>query len=115
MAVGIIIGGAFGKIVTSLVNDIIMPLLGLLISSVNFSDLAFVLKFTAEGAPAISLKYGAFIQSLFDFTIIAFSIFMMIKFLNRIRTKEEKTKEVAAPPKQEILLEEIRDLLAKKN
>lgn len=116
MAVGIIIGGAFGKIVTSLVNDLIMPVLGVIISSVNFSDLSIVLKDPMGDSPAVLLKYGAFLQSLFDFTIIAFSIFIMIKILNKVRANEAASKNAAppAPSAEEKLLTEIRDLLSKK-
>jgi len=112
LAVGIIIGGAFGKIVSSLVGDVIMPPLGLLIGGVNFSDLAFTLKSAAGADPAVLLKYGAFVQSVFDFAIVAFAIFMVIKGMNALKRKKEEVP--AAPPKppvQEILLSEIRDLL----
>jgi large conductance mechanosensitive channel len=112
LAVGIIIGGAFGKIVSSLVGDVIMPPLGLLIGGVNFSDLAFTLKSAAGADPAVLLKYGAFVQSVFDFTIVAFAIFMVIKGMNALkRKKEELPAAPAKPPAQEILLGEIRDLL----
>jgi large conductance mechanosensitive channel len=116
MAVGIIIGGAFGKIVSSLVNDLIMPLLGILISKVSFSDLAITLRAATADTPAVTLKYGAFIQTLFDFTIISLSIFLVIKALNKIRKAkaESPVAPPAAPPRQEVLLTEIRDLLARK-
>jgi len=119
MAVGIIIGGAFGKIVSSLVNDVIMPPLGLLLGGVNFSDLKLNLK--AAGVDeagnvieAVTLNYGMFIQTFIDFLIIALAIFMMIKAMNRMKKKEEVAP--AAPPepsKEEKLLTEIRDLLKK--
>ncbi|MEH6889216.1 large conductance mechanosensitive channel protein MscL [Bacillus sp. JJ864] len=106
LAVGVVIGGAFGKIVSSLVNDIIMPLLGLLLGGINFSKLAYPLG-------KDTLKYGAFIQTVVDFFIIAFSIFLFIKLFNKLAFKkeEEKKEEVPAPTKEEVLLTEIRDLL----
>lgn len=112
MAVGIIIGGAFGKIVSSLVNDVIMPPLGLLIGGVDFSDLWVTLKNATAAQPAVVLRYGVFINTVVDFLIIAFAIFMVIKGMNALKRKEE-TKPAAppAPPKQEVLLTEIRDLL----
>ncbi len=89
MAVGIIIGGAFGKVVTSLVNDVIMPPLGLLIGGVNFSDLSIVLKQAADGAPAVKLNYGNWIQTLVDFLIVAIAVFLMVKSLNALRRGAE--------------------------
>ncbi|TDL66631.1 large-conductance mechanosensitive channel protein MscL [Rhodococcus qingshengii] len=100
LAVGVIIGGAFGKIVSSLVADIIMPIIAMIIGKVNVSDLAYG-----------SIKYGVFIQSIIDFLIIAFSIFMFIKFLSRFKKKEEEVKVVVQIDKKEELLAEIRDLL----
>ncbi|MDD2488986.1 MAG: large-conductance mechanosensitive channel protein MscL [Bacteroidales bacterium] len=117
MAVGIIIGGAFGKIITSIVSDIIMPPIGLLVGGVNFTDLKFVLKDAVGEIPAVTINYGNFIQVAFDFLIIAFSIFMVIKLLNAAKKKEEKVEEVkapAGPTKEEVLLTEIRDLLKNK-
>src|SRR5688572_22434026 len=93
MAVGVIIGGAFGKIVTSLVNDMIMPPIGMLVGNVDFADLAFTLKQGSEGVKAVTLNYGAFINSVINFLIIAFSIFMAIKAMNSL-----KKKEPSAPP-----------------
>jgi large conductance mechanosensitive channel len=119
MSVGIIIGAAFGKIVSSLVNDVLMPPLGRLIGKVNFTDLFIALdgnsyetiaKAKAAGAPILS--YGNFIQSLVDFIIVALAIFMMIKAINSVRKKEEAPK-VVEPSEQEKLLMEIRDLLKK--
>ena len=104
LAVGVVIGGAFGKIVSSLVADIIMPLVGLLLGGINFSGLSFPV-----GDDVI--KYGLFIQSVVDFFIIAFSIFMVIRFLNRFKKKEEEAEVVAGVDKKEELLTEIRDLL----
>jgi large conductance mechanosensitive channel len=102
LAVGVIIGGAFGKIVSSLVADIIMPIITMLIGKVNVADLAYG-----------SIKYGVFIQSIIDFLIIAISIFMFIKFLSRFKKKEEEVKVVVEIDKKEELLAEIRDLLRK--
>jgi large conductance mechanosensitive channel len=116
MAVGIIIGAAFGKIISSLVNDVIMPPLGLLIGGVDFSDLAVVLKEAEGEAEAVLLSYGAFINNVIDFVIIAFAIFMAIKVMNRLkRQEEEKPAAPAEPPKEQVLLEEIRDLLKKQS
>lgn len=117
MAVGIIIGGAFGKIVSSIVNDIIMPPIGLLVGGVNFSDLKFVMKDAVGDIPAVTLNYGNFIQVLFDFLIIAFSIFMVIKVMNAAKKKEEAPVEepkAPEPTNEEKLLSEIRDLLKNK-
>ncbi|HTO18276.1 MAG TPA: large-conductance mechanosensitive channel protein MscL [Pseudomonas sp.] len=112
MAVGIIIGAAFGKIVSSFVADVIMPPLGVVIGGVDFSDLAIVLKDAVGETPAVVLAYGRFIQSVIDFLIIAFAIFLAIKFINRLRRQEEAKPEVPpAPTKEESLLTEIRDLL----
>lgn len=114
MAIGIIIGAAFGKIVASFVNDILMPPLGLLLGNVDFSDLAITLKEAAGDAPAVLWKYGAFIQTVVDFVIIAFAIFMMVKWINSLKKKEEAAPAAPpAPSKQEVLLTEIRDLLKK--
>jgi large conductance mechanosensitive channel len=109
MAVGIIIGAAFGKIVSSFVADVIMPPLGLIIGGVNFTDLAVTLKEASGNAPAVTLNYGNFIQTIVDFTIIAFAIFLVIKLINRL--KRAKAAAPAEPTKEEILLTEIRDLL----
>lgn len=112
MAVGIIIGAAFGKIVSSFVGDIIMPPLGILIGGVDFSDLSITLKAATESAPAVVLAYGKFIQTVIDFLIIAFAIFMGIKGMNKVMRKEAEEKaEEPAKPTQEELLTEIRDLL----
>ncbi|WP_313286557.1 large-conductance mechanosensitive channel protein MscL [Stutzerimonas kunmingensis] len=112
MAVGIVIGAAFGKIVSSFVDGVIMPPLGLLIGGVDFSDLAIVLKDAVGEAPAVVLRYGAFIQTVVDFVIIAFAIFMAIKAINHLKRKEAEAPSVPpAPSKEELLLTEIRDLL----
>lgn len=112
MAVGIIIGAAFGKIVSSFVADVIMPPIGLLIGGIDFSKLAFVLKEASGDIPAVVIGYGKFIQTAVDFTIIAFAIFLVIKGINSFKRKEEKTPAAAPKPSQEeVLLTEIRDLL----
>lgn len=112
MAVGIIIGAAFGKIVTSLVGDVIMPPLGMIIGGVDFSDLAITLKAAEGEAPAVLLAYGKFIQTIIDFTIIAFAIFVGIKAINQLqREKEAAPAAPPAPTKDQELLSEIRDLL----
>lgn len=112
MAVGIIIGAAFGKVVASFVNDIIMPPIGLLIGGVNFKDLTVILKDAVGETAAVTLNYGAFIQTIIDFLIIAAAIFVAIKVMNELQRKEEEvTEEAAVPPPQETLLREIRDLL----
>ena len=117
MAVGIIIGGAFGKIVASFVSDIIMPPIGLLVGGVNFTELSYVMKEAVGETPAVTLNYGNFIQVLIDFLIIAFAIFMMIKAMNSMKKKEEAVPAAPparpAPTKVEQLLTEIRDLLMK--
>ena len=112
MAVGIVIGGAFGKIVSSFVADVLMPPIGLLLGNVDFSDLAVTLKAAEEGADAVLVKYGVFIQTVVDFIIIAFAIFMVVKAMNSLKKKEEeKPAAPPAPSKEEVLLTEIRDAL----
>ena len=123
MAVGVIIGGAFGKIVASVVADVIMPPLGLLIGGVNFTDLKWVMKpaevVDGKEIAAVTLNYGNFLQATFDFLIIAFSIFMFIKLITKL-TEKKKAETPAAPPappvlsKEEVLLTEIRDILKEK-
>ena len=112
MAVGIIIGAAFGKIVSSVVGDVIMPPIGLMLGGMDFSSLAIVLKEAVGEAPAVTLNYGKFIQTVVDFIILAFCIFILIKGMNTLKRKEEEAP--AEPPKQEVLLTEIRDLLKSK-
>jgi large conductance mechanosensitive channel len=127
MAVGIIIGAAFGKIISSLVGDIIMPPIGVALGGVNFSDLGVVLKDAVAALPAVGdtpavaakpaviLAYGKFIQAILDFMVIAFSMFMCIRGINSLKRKQpEAAAAPEAPPAQEVLLKEIRDLLAKK-
>ena len=112
MAVGIIIGAAFGKIVSSLVADVIMPPLGMLIGGIDFSAMGVVLKEGVGNTPATVLRYGAFIQALFDFLIVAIAIFLLVKGINRLRRKKEEAPAVPpAPPREEVLLQEIRDIL----
>lgn len=123
MAVGVIIGGAFGKIVTSLVNDVIMPPIGLIVGGVDFSELKLTLKqqvLDAAGevlSPAVTWNYGAFLQQVVDFTILAFCVFMMVKMMNRLTIKKKEEEPAPAPAhepeptKEELLLAEIRDLL----
>jgi large conductance mechanosensitive channel len=105
LAVGVVIGGAFGKIVASLVEDVIMPLVGTLMGGVDFSGLAIKIG-------AATLKYGKFLQTCLDFLIIAWAIFIMVKLINRLK-REQPAPAPAAPPRQEVLLEQIRDLLKK--
>jgi large conductance mechanosensitive channel len=110
MAVGVIIGGAFGKIVSSLVGDVVMPLLGKFLGGVNFSTLSYTLGTNPAGEPVL-LKYGAFLQATFDFTIIAAAIFMALKGINKLKAPPAAAS--AAPPADVALLTEIRDLLKK--
>ncbi len=118
MAVGIIIGGAFGKIVSSFVSDIIMPPIGMIIGKVDFKDLAIEIQEASETTAAVSINYGSFIQTVIDFVIIAFVIFMAIKGINNLKRKEEEKAAIPPiPPKpsnEEVLLTEIRDLLKNK-
>ena len=112
MAVGIIIGAAFGKIVSSFVGDVIMPPIGLLIGGVDFTDLAITLKAAEGDIPAVVLSYGKFIQTVLDFVIVAFAIFMGVKVINRLKREEAAAPEAPpAPTPEEVLLTEIRDLL----
>lgn len=114
LAVGVIIGGAFGKIVSSFVADVVMPVLGLIIGGVDFKTMNIVLKEAVGEVPAVTLNYGMFIQNIFDFVIIAFAIFMVIKGINKMKRQEPEAEEAPAEPTaQEKLLTEIRDLLNK--
>lgn len=125
MAVGVIIGGAFGKIVTSLVNDIIMPPLGVIVGGMDFKNLQIVIQkastdpVTGKAIEAVTLNYGNFIQTTIDFLIIAFSIFMAIKCLNRLKRKKEQKPQTPppspTPSKEEVLLTDIRDILKQLN
>lgn len=118
MAVGIIIGAAFGNIVNSFVNDVVTPPLGYLIGGVDFTDLAVTLPALQDGQEDVTIRYGAFLQNVFDFLIVAFAIFLAIKAINRLKRKEAAAQAAPppppAPPRQEVLLEEIRDLLKNK-
>jgi len=111
MAVGVIIGAAFGKIVTSLVTDVVMPPIGVLIGGVDFSGLALTLKASSGPAPAVVVSYGKFVQTVVDFAIVAAVIFGVVKGINSL--KKQAQAAPAAPPAQEVLLREIRDLLKK--
>lgn len=112
MAIGIVIGAAFGKIVSSVVADVLMPPLGLLLGGVNFTALKVTLKQAVGETAAVTLNYGAFLQTVVDFVIVAFAIFFMIKGINSMRKKQEEAPAAPAPPpNQEVLLAEIRDLL----
>lgn len=114
MAVGIIIGGAFGKIVSSFVADVVMPPIGVLLGGVDFAKLSLTVKEATETTEAVRVNYGMFLNTIIDFIIIAFVIFMVIKAMNKMKKKEEeKPAAPPAPTKQEVLLTEIRDLLKK--
>jgi len=112
LAVGVVIGAAFGKIVSALVSGVIMPPIGVLVGGVNFSDLAITLKEASDGVEAVQLQYGAFLQTVVDFTIIAFAIFMVVKLMNKLQKKQAEAPPPPAEPSDEVkLLTEIRDLL----
>ena len=111
LAVGMIIGGAFGKIVTSFVKDVLMPPIGMLMGGVDFKDLAMTIQEAMGDQAAFTINYGVFIQTVVDFLIVAFAIFMVVKLMASMKKKEEAAP--AAPPKNEVLLAEIRDLLKK--
>ncbi len=116
LAVGVIIGGAFTSIVNSLVNDIIMPFVGWLFGGIDFTDLKIVITPGTEEVAEAAIRYGAFVQNVVNFLLVAFVIFMMIRTINRFRRKkEEAPKAPPAPSKEELLLTEIRDLLKEKN
>lgn len=112
LAVAVVIGAAFGKIVSSLVADIVMPLIGLAVGGVDFSEMAIALKAAAGDQSAVLLSYGRFVQAIFDFVIVAFAIFMVVKGLNSMKRKQEAAPPPApGPSAEEKLLVEIRDLL----
>jgi large conductance mechanosensitive channel len=113
MAVGVIIGTAFGKIVSSFVADVVMPPIGVLLGGVNFSDLAFTVKEAIGESPAVVVAYGRFAQTVIDFTIIAFAIFMVVRVINSLKKAEAAPSAPAAPSAEQVLLIEIRDLLKK--
>lgn len=117
MAVGVVVGAAFGKIVSSLVNDIIMPPIGLIVGGVDFSQLKVVMQAAADGKAEVALKYGAFLQSMFDFLIVAWAIFVAVKIINKLKRQPPKVEAgvpAPPPPADVVLLTEIRDLLKKK-
>ncbi len=114
MAVGIVIGGAFGKIISSFVSDVLMPPIGMMMGGVDFKDLAVVLQAATEDVAAVTINYGAFIQTVLDFVIIAFAIFMVVRAMNNMKKKEEEAPKAPAKPSAEVeLLTEIRDSLKK--
>jgi large conductance mechanosensitive channel len=114
LAVAVVIGGAFGKIVTSFTNDIIMPVVGVLTGGVDFGDLVWTIKEASGDVAAVTINYGVFVNTIISFLIIAFAIFMVIKAMNKLKkAEEEKPEEPAKPSKEEELLTEIRDLLKK--
>ncbi len=116
MAIGIIIGGAFGKIVSSFVKDVLMPPIGVLLGGMDFSNLTITVKEAVGDTPAVVIRYGAWLNTVIDFIIIAFVIFLIIKAMNSLKRKEEEApKAPPAPPKEEVLLTEIRDLLKERN
>lgn len=116
MAVGIIIGAAFGKIVSSFVGDVIMPPIGVLLGGVDFTNLALTVKEASGDLPAVVIGYGKFLQTVIDFTIIALAVFVGVKFINTLKKKEEEApKAPPAPSTQEVLLMEIRDILKERN
>ena len=116
LAVGVVIGGAFGKIVSSMVNDVIMPVIGKLVGGVNFADLQVVLTPASMGADgkeiaAVALRYGAFLQSMIDFVLVAFAVFLFVKVINKLHRKQEAVPAPAEPSPEVVLLTEIRDTL----
>ena len=117
LAVGVVIGAAFGKIVSALVDGVIMPVISVLTGGIDFSKAAFVLKDAVIGpdgketAAAVAIKYGAFVQTIIDFTIVAFVLFLVIKAMNRLKRAEDAAPAPAAPPEDVVLLREIRDLM----
>ncbi|VAW40349.1 Large-conductance mechanosensitive channel [hydrothermal vent metagenome] len=115
MAVGLVIGAAFGKVVTSVVNDVIMPPVGVLIGGVDFSELSLTIQEATADAAAVTINWGSTVQTIINFTIIAFAIFMVVKGMNKMKKKEEEAPEAPAEPsKEEVLLTEIRDALLNK-
>lgn len=113
LAVGVIIGGAFGKVTTSLVNDVLMPPIGMVLGKVDFKDLKVVIVQGTDTVKEVAISYGAFINTLIDFTIVAFALFMVIKAMNTLKKKEAAAPTPAATPADVLLLTEIRDLLKK--
>ncbi len=117
MAIGIVIGAAFGTIVKSFVADVVMPPIGVLLGGVDFAELVIVVKEAVGETPAVTVNYGTFFMTIFDFIIIAFAIFMVVKGMNNMKRKkeEEAAADPPPPPAEEVLLTEIRDLLKKDN
>ena len=111
MAVGVIIGGAFGKIVTSMVNDIIMPVIGIITGKIDVSSLKFTIPSSVAGAEPVIVKYGQFLQNIINFLIICVCVFFIVKVINKLMKKEEAVKPAPKPTPEEILLKEIRDIL----
>ena len=111
MAVGVIIGGAFGKIVTSLVNDVIMPIFGIILGNIDISSLEYKIGTPVEGVEQAAIRYGMFLQDVINFLIIAFCIFIFIKIMNKLHQKKEEAPALPKPSNEEILLTEIRDAL----
>ena len=116
LAIGVVIGAAFGKIVSSFVADVLMPPLGLLIGGINFSQFKLTLRDAAAGQPAVTLNYGSFLQTMFDFTLIALAVFALVKVINRLKRAAVRDEAAAAaapapPPAEVVLLAEIRDIL----
>lgn len=111
MAVGVIIGGAFGKIVTSLVNDVIMPIFGIILGNIDISSLEYKIGTPIEGVEQAAIRYGMFLQDVINFLIIAFCIFIFIKIMNKLHKKKEEAPALPKPSNEEILLAEIRDAL----
>jgi large conductance mechanosensitive channel len=114
LAIGVIIGGAFGKIVTSLVNDIIMPILGLVLGGLNFSYLKLVVRKSSSGDPGLTINYGQFIQSIIDFLIVSISIFIFIRLIEKFKKSSPEKELLAKTSREEELLTEIRDILKNK-
>lgn len=115
MAVGIIVGAAFGKIVSSFVKDVIMPPIGVMMGGVDFKDLSYIIQEAVGEAPAVAIKYGVFVQTIADFIIVAIAIFLAVKVMNNLKKKEEEApKEEPKPSNEEVLLIEIRDILKDK-
>lgn len=115
LAVGVIIGGAFGKIVTSLVNDMIMPILGIFTGKINLTSLKWVISPENGNTAELSIKYGQFLQTMIDFFLVALSIFLVIKAINSFKKKQEEKPQEVKPSKEELLLTEIRDILKRKH
>ncbi|AWN15657.1 large-conductance mechanosensitive channel protein MscL [Salinisphaera sp. LB1] len=116
LAVGVVVGGAFGKIVTSLVNDIVTPPLGIVIGGVDFANLKVTLRQAVGHNPAVTINYGSFIQTMINFVIIAFAIFVVVRLLNKLKRKEADAPSLPpAPSREEVLLTEIRDALRERN